>query len=40
MADVDPNGAAAGAGIRRGDVIRKIDNEAVQNPNAFETKSL
>jgi len=38
VADVDPNGAAAGAGIRRGDVIRKIDNEAVSNPNSLRNK--
>ena len=37
-ADVDPNGAAAGAGVQRGDVIRKIDNEAVHNPNALRNK--
>jgi serine protease Do len=38
VADVDPNGAAAGAGIRRGDIIRKIDNEAVSNPNSLRNK--
>ena len=38
VADVDPNGAAARAGIRRGDLIRKIDNEAVHNPNALRNK--
>jgi len=38
VADVDPNGAAAKAGIRRGDVIRKIDNDAVHTPNALRNK--
>ena len=32
VADVDPKGAAASAGIQRGDVIRKIDNETCQQP--------
>lgn len=38
VADVDPNGAAARAGIRRGDVIRKIDNETTNNPNTLRNK--
>jgi serine protease Do len=38
VADVDPSGAAARAGIQRGDVIRKIDNEDVTNPNALRNK--
>lgn len=38
VADVDPQGAASGAGIRRGDVIRKIDNDPVNNPNALRNK--
>jgi Do/DeqQ family serine protease len=38
VADVDPKGAAAGAGIQRGDVIRKIDNEVVNHPNALRNR--
>jgi Do/DeqQ family serine protease len=38
VADVDPKGPAAGAGIRRGDIVRKIDNEAVSNPNSLRNK--
>lgn len=38
VADVDPNGAAIRAGVRRGDVIRKIDNDTVNNPNALRNK--
>ena len=38
VADVDRNGAAIKAGIRRGDVIRKIDNDVVNNPNALRNK--
>jgi serine protease Do len=38
IADVDPNGAAIKAGLKTGDVIRKIDNETVSNPNALRNK--
>jgi serine protease Do len=38
VADVDPNGPAAKAGMRRGDVIRKIDNDEVNTPNALRNK--
>lgn len=38
VADVDPNGAAARAGIKRGDVVRKIDDTVVHNPNALRNK--
>jgi len=38
VADVEPNSAAAQAGMKRGDVIRKIDNEPVNNPNSLRNK--
>jgi serine protease Do len=38
VADVDPNGAAARAGIRRGDVIRKVDGQDVNTPNALRNR--
>jgi S1-C subfamily serine protease len=38
VADVDPNGPAGKAGVQRGDLIRKIDNEAVHNANALRNK--
>ncbi|HYP08064.1 MAG TPA: DegQ family serine endoprotease [Bryobacteraceae bacterium] len=38
VGDVDPNGAAARAGLRPGDIIRKIDNDEVNNPNALRNR--
>jgi serine protease Do len=38
VADVDANAAAGRAGIKRGDVIKKIDNEQVSNPNTLRNK--
>jgi Do/DeqQ family serine protease len=38
VGDVDPRGAAARAGLKRGDVIRKIDNAEVNNPNALRNR--
>jgi S1-C subfamily serine protease len=38
VADVDPNGAAAKAGIRRGDVIRKVNGQDVNTPNALRNR--
>jgi serine protease Do len=38
VADVDPNGAAARAGVRRGDIILKINNDEVNNPNALRNR--
>jgi Do/DeqQ family serine protease len=38
IADVDPNGAAARAGIQRGDLILKINNDEVNNPNALRNR--
>ena len=38
VADVDPNGAAAKAGIRRGDVIRQVDGQDVNTPNALRNR--
>ena len=38
VADVDPSGAASKAGVKRGDVILKIDNNEVNNPNALRNR--
>jgi S1-C subfamily serine protease len=38
VADVDPNGAAAKAGIRRGDIIRKVNGQEVNTPNALRNR--
>lgn len=38
VADVDANAAAGRAGIKRGDVIKKIDNDPVSNPNTLRNK--
>jgi S1-C subfamily serine protease len=38
VADVDPNGAAAKAGIRRGDVIRKVNGQEVNTPNSLRNR--
>lgn len=34
--DLDPNGAAAEAGLREGDVISKVNGEAVKTPNELK----
>lgn len=38
VADLDPEGAAIKAGVRRGDVITKVDNQNVATPNALRNK--
>jgi serine protease Do len=38
IGDVTPDSPAARAGVKRGDVIRKVDNETVHNPNALRNK--
>jgi S1-C subfamily serine protease len=38
VSDVTPDSPAAHAGVKRGDVIRKVDNEDVHNPNALRNK--
>jgi len=38
VSDVTPDSPAARAGVKRGDVIRKVDNEEVHNPNALRNK--
>jgi serine protease Do len=38
VGDVTPDSPAARAGLKRGDVIRKVDNETVHNPNALRNK--
>lgn len=38
VADVDSSGAAAKAGVKTGDLIRKVDNETVNNPNSLRNK--
>ena len=38
VSDVTPDSPAAHAGVKRGDVVRKVDNEEVHNPNALRNK--
>ena len=38
IGDVTPDSPAARAGVKRGDVIRKVDNDTVHNPNALRNK--
>jgi serine protease Do len=38
IGDVTPDSPAARAGLKRGDVIRKVENDTVHNPNALRNK--